>query len=217
MKRSVIAGFASAEEKALLDAALAMNSVTQRTREIGIRLALGAEVRQVRAMVVRQGMLLAAGGVGLAIAGAFGLSRVAAGLLHGIAGADALYVLGQLHGAAVEHRGAPFAITPGCNASPSAQCPESRLEVGSGYLLVGRRRRLYLVNQHGNITDLGSLSGGARRIPSHAGRLGRHRPDRHHGQSRMYVGRALGERVDHAGRFDQRSGRGEPRLLGGRQ
>jgi putative ABC transport system permease protein len=76
-------------------------SVTQRTREIGIRLALGAEVRQVRAMVVRQGMLLAAGGVGLAIAGAFGLSRVAAGLLHGIAGADALHVLGQLNGAAV--------------------------------------------------------------------------------------------------------------------
>lgn len=85
-------------------------SVTQRTREIGIRLALGAEVRQVRAMVVRQGMLLAAGGVGLAIAGAFGLSRVAAGLLHGIAGAEALYVLGQLNGAAVEHRGALYAI-----------------------------------------------------------------------------------------------------------
>jgi hypothetical protein len=105
----------------------------------------------------------------------------------------------------------------GCNASPSAQCPESRLEVGSGYLLVGRRRRLYLVNQHGNITDLRSLSGRARRITSHAGRLGRHRPDRHHGQSRMYMGRALGERVDHAGRFDERSGRGEPRLLGGRQ
>ena len=60
-------------------------NITQRTREIGIRLALGAEVRQVRAMVVRQGMLLAAGGVGLAIPGAFGLSRVAAGLLHGIA------------------------------------------------------------------------------------------------------------------------------------
>jgi ABC-type antimicrobial peptide transport system permease subunit len=59
--------------------------VTQRTREIGIRLALGAEVRQVRAMAVRPGMLLAAGGVGLAIAGAFGLSRVAVRLLEGSA------------------------------------------------------------------------------------------------------------------------------------
>ena len=63
-------------------------SVTQRTREIGIRMALGAEGRQVRGMVVRQGLWLAAGGVALGIAGAFGLSRVAARLLYGIAGAD---------------------------------------------------------------------------------------------------------------------------------
>ena len=65
-------------------------SVTQRTREIGIRMALGAEGQQVRGMVVRQGLLLAAGGVVLGVAGAFGLSRVVARLLFGIAGADPL-------------------------------------------------------------------------------------------------------------------------------
>src|SRR5687768_3021796 len=68
-------------------------------------------------MVVRQGMRLAAGGVGLAIAGAFGLSRVA-GLLYGIARADALHVLGQLNGAAVEHRGEQFATTPAVMPAP---------------------------------------------------------------------------------------------------
>ena len=65
-------------------------SVTQRTREIGIRMALGAEGQQVRGMVVRQGLFLAAAGVVLGVAGAFGLSRVAARLLYGIAGADPL-------------------------------------------------------------------------------------------------------------------------------
>ena len=65
-------------------------SVTQRTREIGIRMALGAHSRQVRGMVVRQGLLLATGGVIVGIAGAFGLSRVASRLLYGIAGADPL-------------------------------------------------------------------------------------------------------------------------------
>jgi predicted permease len=68
-------------------------SVSQRTREIGIRMALGAEGPQVRGMIVRQGLLLAAGGVVLGIAGAFGLSRVAAGLLYGIGGADPLTFL----------------------------------------------------------------------------------------------------------------------------
>jgi ABC-type antimicrobial peptide transport system permease subunit len=65
-------------------------SVTQRTREIGIRMALGAEGPQVRNMIVRQGLLLAIGGVVLGIAGAFGLARVTATLLFGITGADPL-------------------------------------------------------------------------------------------------------------------------------
>jgi ABC-type antimicrobial peptide transport system permease subunit len=64
--------------------------VTQRTREIGIRMALGAEGPQVRNMIVRQGLLLAIGGVVLGIAGAFGLARVTATLLFGITGADPL-------------------------------------------------------------------------------------------------------------------------------
>jgi ABC-type antimicrobial peptide transport system permease subunit len=65
-------------------------SVSQRTREIGLRMALGAERRQVQRMIIRQGLLLAVGGVVLGIAGAFGLSRVVVGLLFGINGADLL-------------------------------------------------------------------------------------------------------------------------------
>ncbi len=63
-------------------------SVSQRTREIGIRMALGAEALQVRGMIVRQGLSLAAGGVILGVAGAFGLSRLVTRLLFGITGAD---------------------------------------------------------------------------------------------------------------------------------
>jgi predicted permease len=63
-------------------------SVAQRTREIGLRMALGAEGRQVQRMVVRQGLLMAAAGVALGLAGAFGLAGVVARLLFGIEGAD---------------------------------------------------------------------------------------------------------------------------------
>jgi predicted permease len=51
-------------------------SVQQRTQEIGIRLALGAEAAQVRNMVVVQGMRLAIVGLAIGIAAAFGLTRV---------------------------------------------------------------------------------------------------------------------------------------------
>jgi predicted permease len=63
-------------------------SVTQRTREIGIRMALGASGVHVRAMMVRQGLWLAIGGTVIGLAGAFWLSRVAQNLLFGITGAD---------------------------------------------------------------------------------------------------------------------------------
>jgi ABC-type antimicrobial peptide transport system permease subunit len=63
-------------------------SVSQRTREIGIRMALGAEQRNVRNMVVRQGLLLAVGGVAIGLAAAFGLARLVTNLLFGVSGAD---------------------------------------------------------------------------------------------------------------------------------
>jgi predicted permease len=62
--------------------------VSQRTREIGIRMALGASERDVRGMVVRQGLLLAAAGVVIGLLAAFGLARFVTSLLFSVSGAD---------------------------------------------------------------------------------------------------------------------------------
>jgi predicted permease len=59
-------------------------SVQQRTQEIGIRLALGAEARDVRNMVVMQGMRLVLIGVVIGIGSAFGLTRLLASFLFGV-------------------------------------------------------------------------------------------------------------------------------------
>jgi predicted permease len=65
-------------------------TVAQRTREIGVRMALGASGTSVRAMVLRQvGMLTLIGGV-IGMAGAFGLGRAASSLLFGLKGHDPL-------------------------------------------------------------------------------------------------------------------------------
>ena len=63
-------------------------SVAQRTHEIGIRLALGAQRKDVLGLVVRQGMTLAAIGVVAGLAGAFILTRVMAGLLFHVRSDD---------------------------------------------------------------------------------------------------------------------------------
>jgi putative ABC transport system permease protein len=58
--------------------------VNQRSREIGIRMALGAAPRQVLRLVLAQGLVLAALGVAIGIAAAFGLTHFLRGLLFGV-------------------------------------------------------------------------------------------------------------------------------------
>jgi putative ABC transport system permease protein len=63
-------------------------SVQQRTQELGIRMALGADKRDVLQLMVRQGLTLTVVGVVVGLAIAFGMTRLLASLLYGVKAND---------------------------------------------------------------------------------------------------------------------------------
>jgi putative ABC transport system permease protein len=83
---------------ALLLAAMGMYgvisfSVTERTREIGIRLAMGASHRDVLKLVVSQGLSLSLGGIVLGMAASFAVTRLLSSLLFGVTATDPLTIV----------------------------------------------------------------------------------------------------------------------------
>jgi predicted permease len=64
-------------------------TVTQRLREIGVRMAIGSTPAAIIAMVLREGLVLAMGGIALGWIGALGLRHVIASQLHGVGASDA--------------------------------------------------------------------------------------------------------------------------------
>src|SRR5262249_7653714 len=94
-RRLTLVLLASFATLALLLAAVGVNgvisyAVRQRTHELGIRLALGAQARDVLTLILKQGLKLTLIGIGLGLAAAFALTRWMESLLFGVRPTDAL-------------------------------------------------------------------------------------------------------------------------------
>ena len=69
-------------------------AVSQRTQEIGVRMALGAQAGDVRGMILAQTLKLTVVGVAIGLAGAFGVARFLTSLLFGVGTYDPVTFLG---------------------------------------------------------------------------------------------------------------------------
>jgi ABC-type antimicrobial peptide transport system permease subunit len=63
-------------------------AVSQRSKEMGLRMALGAQAGQVKGMVLKQSLILSGIGVSIGLAMAFGLTRLMSGMLFGVSPVD---------------------------------------------------------------------------------------------------------------------------------
>ena len=96
LRTVVLSGFAllSVVLAALGVYGVVFQSVVERTREIGIRIALGARSRQLLSMVIRQGLLVVSAGLAFGIVGALLLLRTLSSLLYGVKPTDPLIMFG---------------------------------------------------------------------------------------------------------------------------
>ncbi len=76
-------------------------SVAQRTHEIGVRVAVGAEKADILQMILREGMAITLAGIGIGLLGAFGLSSILKSQLFGVSATDPLTFLGVIMALAV--------------------------------------------------------------------------------------------------------------------
>jgi putative ABC transport system permease protein len=114
MLLTVFAGLALLVTLAGITGVIAM-SVTQRTQEFGVRMALGASRGRVLGMVIGQGLLLVAGGLALGFAAAAILSRVLQSYLYQTAATDPLAF--AIVGAALAAAGALACLGPAWRAT----------------------------------------------------------------------------------------------------